>query len=137
MTDNKCKYILADGTQCGAYAIHNEDFCFNHHPDWKDKKHLAVVKGGASKEIVVETPLQKITVNTPKDVITLLSQTISEVRDGTLDVRVATGIGFLAGHLLKAFEVSELNEKTEEVKDIIAQIVKEREREREKNLYGR
>lgn len=134
MQDNKCKFVLEGGKCCGAYAIRNEDYCFNHHPSWQEKKHLAVVKGGSARQVEVKSALQKIELNTPKDIILLLSATIGEVRSGEVDPRIGSAIGYLAGQLIKAYEVAELNDKAEQVKDIIAQMVEARKKE---NAYGR
>ena len=119
MAGKKCTQVLEDGTQCDAWALHDKDKCFSHDGSSAEEKALAVRKGGATRQAVVETPLQQITINTPSDIIKLLSQTITEVRDGTLDLRIANTIGFLAGHLLRAFEITELNGKVEELKAII------------------
>ncbi len=121
MAGNKCEHILGNGERCEAWALEGRDKCFSHDDSSREEKMIAVRKGGATKKAIVETPLRKISVTTPKDVIVLLSQVIDELRDGTLDVRVATGIGFLAGHLLRAFEITELNDKTEELKSIISE----------------
>lgn len=134
MEDNKCKFILEGGERCGAYAIHNEDYCFNHHPDWQEKKHLAVVKGGSIKQIKVDEPLEVIAINSPKDIITLLTATIAEIRQGKIDPHIANTVGYLAGQLIKAFEIAELNDKAEQIKELISQMTQERIRERR---YGR
>jgi hypothetical protein len=38
---------------------------------------------------------------------------------GTLDPRIANTIGYLAGHLIRAFEVAELEGKVEEVRAVL------------------
>lgn len=119
MTDRQCVQMLDNGTQCRAWALQGCDKCFSHADDNKEAKMLAVQKGGAVRKAVVETPLQEITINTPTDIVKLLSQTIVEVRSGTLDPRIANTIGFLAGHLVRAFELAVVDSKTEEVKALI------------------
>mgnify|MGYP000976924504 CR=1 FL=1 len=117
--DKKCKQTLDDGTPCGAWALKEKDFCFSHDPESREAKLLAVRKGGLAREIEVETPLMRVSVATPKDVVTLLAQTINEVREGTLDPRIANTIGYLTGHLIRAFEVAELDGKTEEIRAVL------------------
>jgi hypothetical protein len=134
-TEKKCKHMLKDGDKCQAWALKGKEYCFSHDPESREAKLLAVAKGGQSKEILIHAPLQKIEVNTPKDVVILLAQTIGEVRSGQLDPRIASTIGYLAGHLLKAFETSELNEKVNEVKNAIAEMAEAKKSER--NIYGR
>lgn len=119
--DKKCKQTLDDGQQCGAYSLKDKDFCFSHDPESREKKLEAVRKGGLAKEIVIDTPLATIAVNTPKDVVMLLAQTINEVRAGTLDPRIANTIGYLTGHLIRAFEVAEIDGKMEEVRAVLVE----------------
>jgi hypothetical protein len=76
-------------------------------------------RGGLSREVEIETPLEAVPVSTSKDVVTLLTRTISEVRSGRLDPRIANTIGYLAGHLIRAFEVAELAGKVEEVRAVL------------------
>jgi hypothetical protein len=104
--EKKCQYILTDGSRCQAWALKGKTLCFSHSPETKEAKLLAVRKGGQSKEIEIKSPLEKIKVDTPRDVIYLVSKIIEEVRSGQIDVRVASGLGYLSGVLLKAFEVS-------------------------------
>ena len=132
MTGNRCEHILADGRQCGSWAMEGATKCFSHNEATQEQKAIAVRKGGATRQAVIDTPLQQITINTPADIVKLLAQTINEVRDGTLDPRIANTIAYIAGHLIKAYEVSELNGKTEELKSIIA----ERGLANKRNPYG-
>jgi hypothetical protein len=48
-----------------------------------------------------------------------MADTISRVRAGEMDIRVANCLGFLTDKLLKAFEVSRLNDKVEFIERII------------------
>jgi hypothetical protein len=50
-----------------------------------------------------------------------LTVTIEEVRTGKLDPRIANTIGFLAGHLTRAYEVAELEHKVDEIRAVIKQ----------------
>lgn len=111
--------MLDDGKRCNAYALKGKDYCFSHDPGSREKKAVAVREGGLVKQIKIDGVLTPITVNTPKDVVKLLSTTISEVRDGSLDPRIANTIGFLSGHLIKAFEVAKLEDKIDEVKAVL------------------
>lgn len=119
MTGKKCVQVLEDGTRCDAWALHDNDKCFSHDESSKEQKAIAVQRGGASRQAVIETPLQQIVINTPADIVKLLSATITEVRAGTLDPRIANTIGFLAGHLVRAFELTVVDNKTEAVKELL------------------
>ncbi len=117
--DRKCKHTLDDGSRCKAYALKDKDFCFSHDPESKEKKALAVKNGGLVKQIKINGDLQTVDVKTPKDVVTLLGLTINEVREGKLPPQIANTIGFLSGHLLRAFEIAEMDDKVEEVKAVL------------------
>ena len=131
MADNKCKYILSDGSQCKAWSLKDKNYCFSHDPENVESKHLAVVKGGSVKQIKVSEPLKEIQIKSPQDVITLLTATIAEIRQGELDPRVGTAIAYIASVLVKTFEVTQVNEKMEAMKEIIES------RPRQRDVYGR
>lgn len=120
MGDGKqCTATLDGGNQCGAYALTDKDFCFSHDPESKDAKQEATRRGGLVKQIKITHSLALVEVDTPKDVVTLLATTINEVRAGTLDPRIANTIGYLSGHLIRAFEVADMNTKLDEIRAVI------------------
>ena len=121
INDKKCKHTSDEGGRCNAFALKGKEFCFSHDPESRGKKLEAVKKGGLAREITIETPLAKVSISTPKDVATLLAQTINEVRSGTLDPRIANTIGYLTGHLIRAFEVAEIDGKMEEVRAVLVE----------------
>jgi len=123
----KCGYIKSNGEQCEANAINNGKFCFWHNPDISaEEKRDAQAKGGKANKIEVAAPLPPIKVKTSNDVVELLSDTIGRVRSGDLDIKIANCIGYLSGHLLRAFEVTDLENRLEfverEVKEKILKI---------------
>lgn len=115
----RCVQILEDGTQCEAWALHGRDKCFSHDSSSAEEKILAVRKGGATRQAMLEAPLQEVAISTPEDIVKLLAVTITEVRAGCIDPRIANTIGFLAGHLIRAMELTVVDGKTEEVKALI------------------
>ena len=108
----RCNFIKTNQEQCEANAIHDSKFCFSHDPNMEEAKRIATTKGGQSPKKNYD-PLPPIEITGSKDIVRLLVTTISEVRQGQVDIRVANCIGFLAGHLIRAFEVGEVNEKLE------------------------
>jgi len=122
----KCTQILDNSEKCGAYALKGNVFCFSHDPGSREAKALAVKRGGEAKQIRIFDPLEEITVDTPNDLVRLLAATINEVRDGSIDPKIASTIGFLSGHLIRAFEVAELNSKVEQVKSVLDHRTKKR-----------
>ena len=54
--------------------------------------------------------------------VNLLSTTISEVRAGSVELRVANCIGYLSGHLIKAFEVANLEDRITQIEKTLLKI---------------
>jgi len=121
MADNKkCKHIKDDGTACGAFSMAGQEYCYLHNPDISDsEKKQGQTRGGANRALVITEPMPAMTLTTPKDAVLLIAETINQVRAGQLDIRVANCLGVLAGHFLKALEVSQLNDKVEFIERMV------------------
>jgi len=116
----KCEFIKPDGEKCEAHAINNSDFCYFHNPDISDEeKREAQSNGGKTKALTLKEPLPELVLTTPDHAVLLIADTISRVRAGTLDIRTANCLGFLSDKLLKAFEVSQLNDRVEIIEQVI------------------
>lgn len=96
----------------------NSEFCFTHDPKMEEERKIAVIKGGKAPKRNYQ-PLPLVKLKDAKSVIKLLSMTINEVRQGEIDLRVANCIGYLSGHLIKAFEVAGLEERIGELEKIV------------------
>ncbi len=110
----QCKYLKQNDEPCEANAMLNTEYCFSHNPETKEAKLLAVTKGGQTPKKNYN-PLPAIELTDSKSVVNLLINTIGEVRAGTTDIRVANCIGFLASHLIKALELSDLENRITEI----------------------
>jgi hypothetical protein len=107
-----CKFLKTDNSLCQANAMLDSEFCYLHNPNIsKDDKNTARSKGGKSNAVSLKMPLKRLKINEAKDVVGLLVQTINEVRGGQIEVRLANCLGVLSGHLIKAFEVSDLEQR--------------------------
>ncbi len=106
----KCVFVKSDGEACQANTIKESEFCFSHDPNMIEEKIAAVSKGGSSPRRNY-SPLVEIKIEHVKDVVNLLSTTISEVRAGSVELRVANCIGYLSGHLIKALGLADLEER--------------------------
>jgi hypothetical protein len=116
----QCQFIKEDGSQCGAMAMKEATFCFSHNPDTQEEKQLAVQKGGfASKK--TDMNLIPVDIKTPQQVAALLEDTINRVRNGEIPPNIANTIGYLAGHMLKALEVSEMDQRVEMIESVLFQ----------------
>lgn len=116
----KCDFIKPDGQKCEAHAINGSSFCYFHNPAISDEeKREAQSNGGKTKALTLKEPLPELALAKPDDAILLIADTISRVRAGTLDIRTANCLGFLSDKLLKAFEVSKLNDRVEIIEQVI------------------
>jgi len=116
----KCIYIKEGGEQCNAFAMGNSQFCYLHNPDITDEeKREAQSNGGKTKALTLKEPLPELVLAEPADAVLLIADTINRVRAGTLDIRTANCLGFLSDKLLKAFEMSRLNDRLEVIERVI------------------
>lgn len=116
----KCKFVKKNNEQCSAYAMQNSDYCFLHNPDISDdlKKQIQS-KGGQGNKAQIAKPLPAVKIGKGKHVIDLLEDTINRVRGGELDIKIANCLGQLANVLLRAIEITNLENKVETVERII------------------
>lgn len=118
----KCVYVKEGGLDCNANSMTDSDYCYLHNPEIpEESKKQAQAKGGEARSLTLEKPLPDLPLNTPNDAVTLVADTIKRVRAGELDIKTANCIGFLSDKLLKAFEVSRLNEKVEYIERVIVE----------------
>lgn len=116
----KCNHIKENGETCEAYAVKDSEFCYFHNPDISDEdKREAQSNGGKTKALTLKEALPELALSKPSDAVLLITDTISRVRAGTLDIRTANCLGFLSDKLLKAFEVSQLDDRMEVIERII------------------
>lgn len=125
----RCRFKKSNGNRCGANAMQEGNLCFTHNPVMKEAKKAATSKGGSASRRN-HRPVGAIEINTNKDVVVLLAQTINEVRQGTIEVRVANCIFYGSGQLIKAFEVADLEERVVHLEERAA-------KDREKRSFGR
>lgn len=106
----KCENVKKDGKQCGSYAIQDSKFCYFHSPEMVSKRKKASAEGGSKLTESLE-PVEPIQLEQQGSVVALLQDTINRVRrvrkDGSLDVKTANCIGFLAGKIVEANKITE------------------------------
>ncbi|HOW59340.1 MAG TPA: hypothetical protein PLO78_06430 [Candidatus Omnitrophota bacterium] len=112
--------MLLEGRRCEAHALTDKDYCFSHDPDSKQAKAIACRTGGLMKTVRIPEQLDPVRIQSPKDVIKLLSVCIAEVRAGRIDCRTANTIAYLSSHLLQAFDRVELEEKIQELNAVLS-----------------
>lgn len=110
----KCKSSKTDGNNCNARPMSGSEYCYFHNPDVSPEERRDVqARGGKANAVVVKEPLPPVEVKDATDVVTLLQDTINQVRAGQLDVRIGNCIGVLSGHLIKALEVANIENRVE------------------------
>jgi len=94
--------------------------CYFHNPHIPDEeKRQARAKGGQSNKIIIQSALPAIPLREVRDVVALLEDTTNRVRSGEVDIKIANTLGFLAGHLIKALELAQLEGRVEEIERVI------------------
>lgn len=116
----QCSFIKPNGTQCNANAMSGLEYCYTHNPDISDEeKREAKQRGGQARALTIANPLPALPITEPNDAVLLIVDTINRVRSGELDIKTANCLGFLTDKLLKAFEVSKLNDRVEIIERVI------------------
>lgn len=116
----KCQQIV-EGKQCGASAMKGGLFCYLHNPEISHEEKLeAQTRGGQNRSLKVYQPLLPIKIEKTGDIMKLLTDTINQVRQGSLDCRIGNTIGYLAGIALKAYETSELEGRLDKIEQSIS-----------------
>jgi hypothetical protein len=118
----KCKFKKSNGKVCGANAMHGTEFCWFHTPNISDEnKKLASSKGGKANSDIPDPKLPEITISNPQDIPALLIDAILNVREDRMELRKGSVIAYLSSTLLKAYEVSDISTRIENIeKDLIS-----------------
>jgi hypothetical protein len=111
-----CGGKTVSGGSCKANAMSSSNYCFTHNPATKDQHRAATIKGGLfspSKADVAVLPAMKL--STIHDIADVLADTINRVRtvnkDGSMPIQTANAIGHLAGKLIEARKIADLESR--------------------------
>lgn len=112
----RCSKTKTNGKQCNGHAMLNGEFCYLHSPDIPEtQKQKNRAMGGKNNALAIAKPLPPLKIEGATDVIGLLVETVNEVRAGRLETRLANSLAILSGHLLRAFEISDLEKRLEKL----------------------
>ena len=114
MTTKKCQAITQNGTPCQAYAVAGSDYCFHHDPARAKQRQEARSKGGHARHGRHIGPVghsDPVALDTMADVATLLNHVINDTLQLENSLQRARTIGYLAGLILKALEMSTLEQR--------------------------
>ena len=116
---SKCAGIRADGGRCGAQAIRDSQWCFNHHPDYEEQRQRRASKGG-----------KRGGRGRPQAELADIKQRLSELADNVLTGVVDRGDAAVVSQVLnvylravsvelKAKEQQEILERVEELESLL------------------
>jgi len=115
-----CAAKRQDGVVCQTAALLESDFCYFHDPTKADERKQAQALGGRQHRIrTLNASTPDVTIKECGDVIALISETINQVRKGTIDPRIANSVGYLANVLIKAFEQDKLESRIEKLEALL------------------
>jgi hypothetical protein len=86
----RCTATKQDGNPCQAPALPGETLCWAHSPTTAEARDQARVRGGETRRRpVLPEDAPAVELRKLGDVLTLVSQTVTQARRGSLDVKVA------------------------------------------------
>ncbi len=118
MSAQRCIHTKRNGQPCGGFALAGSRFCFAHDPQQATKRDEARRRGGKAGRVLTLSAADT-SVRSLGDVVTLIEDTINDVRNGRMDSRTANTIGYLANISIKAIEQSELEVRLEALEAVL------------------
>ena len=116
----QCKRVKANGSRCKANALSASEYCFFHDPSKAAERKAAQKSGGSvGKTAVLPPDTPDAPLGSVADVVTLLGQTINQVRRGEIEPRVANAVGYLAATLLRGLEQGDIERRLAELEAIL------------------
>ncbi len=95
-------------------------YCYLHNPDIpEEEKQLARIRGGENNGVLIGEIMGESKVRTNEDIVMLMESVINRVKQGSLDIRVANTIGYLAGVSQKAIREVEVEERLKRIEELV------------------
>ena len=98
------------------------DFCFAHDPTKAAERKAARARGGRARHgrnLDGAGNAGPVTISTVPDVVGLLARTVNDVLTLENSIQRARAIGYLAGVIVKALEVSDLEERLTAIESVL------------------
>ena len=107
-----CNFLMENGKKCESYSLKDDPkgLCFFHSDLTKEQRALASKRGG-----LVRKEDGDILIKSSFDITTLLNKVINDLRNGHLDSKRANSLIYAANVSLKSIEISEVQQKLEEI----------------------
>lgn len=106
----QCEFTKENGETCAAQAVLNDEHCFAHSqlPKIIEKRTQAKILGGKNgRKINFPVITEKMYAQTNGEIVTLLEQTINDVRMNKISTNQANAIAFLCNTMGKFIEARE------------------------------
>src|ERR1700732_2323475 len=105
----QCQANKQDGVRCEVTALSDSDFCFFHDPSTAAERKAAQSLGGKGNRMKTLDPgTPDINIENSRDLLALMNVTMSQVRTGIIEPRIATTLGYLADITMRAIKQNEL-----------------------------
>jgi len=115
-----CSATKPDQSKCQAAAIPGSGLCYFHDPSYADKRQEAQAQGGRQNRLkTLGDSAPDVKIEDSGDVITLLVQTINQVRKGQMDPKAANAMGYLANIIIKALEQNNFETRIEQLEALL------------------
>lgn len=109
-----CRGVRRDGTACRASAgPSGSGYCFGHDPALAAARAKGRSAGGKGRGVGAR--LRRAVPADLRDVLVRLVDALEQTHDGTIEPRVASAMGSLAGAIVRVYEVGELALRVEKL----------------------
>jgi len=115
---------MDDLTKCTSFAMNGNDFCYRHNPEISEEEKLnASSLGGKSNSHpeFIETPLPEMKIERYQDIVSVLADTINNVRTGKISQKSGSTIGYLSFIMLMAVDKAKAEAKEEKIEKLKAE----------------
>lgn len=109
-----CNATKTDGQPCQAWAVRGSEYCYWHDPGLAAERKAARRKGGLARHGRNIGPAGDpgvVTIFHVADVLALLERAVNDVLRLENSIQRARAIGYLAGVIVKALELADLEER--------------------------
>lgn len=119
-TSKQCQANKQNGGKCEVTALSDSDFCFFHDPSKAAERKAAQSLGGKGNRMKTLDPgIPDVKIQNGGDMIALLSETINQVRKGTIDPRIGNTVGYLANIAMRVVELNELEARIRRLESVL------------------
>ncbi|MFZ1461404.1 MAG: hypothetical protein WAU38_11465 [Ignavibacteria bacterium] len=121
----KCSYKKKNKESCKNNSLKNDKYCYWHSSKVTEaEKNLNRSNGGKNKIIKCNSDFPEFELNNIADVCNLIASMVNSVLQNKIDLRIATGIGYLLNLQMKAIELVSIESKLFKMEDIIIELPK-------------